>query len=189
MQKAFAFAAAAALLVALPAAGFAQSAPANRMPSATASGGGAASAAGKDFLNDAIQGDAAEIKMGQLAEKNGGSAEVKEFGRTLVTDHTKAADQVKATAKEVGATVKEEPNSEQKADYDKLAKLKGADFDKEFASHMVDDHQKDIAKFQKEADAKDGPVSTLAQQQLPTLKKHLQMAQELQNKQQASAPK
>jgi putative membrane protein len=189
MQKGFAFAAVTALLIAAPTVSFAQSAPrTSTSPSAGASQA-APSADSKSFLTDAAQGDAAEIKMGQLAEKNGGSAEMKQFGKTLVTDHTKAGDQVKATAKKVGVTVAGEPNSEQKKDYDKLSKLKGADFDKEFARMSVEDHQKDIAKFQKEANAKDGPVSDLAHQQLPVLQKHLQMAQSLQSKQQASAPK
>jgi putative membrane protein len=181
MQKGFAFAAVTALLIAAPAASFAQGAATRSAPRATAS------TTDKSFLTDAAQGDAAEVKIGTLAEKNGGSAEAKDFGKTLVTDHTKAGQQVKATAQQFGTTVEEQPNSEQQKDYDKLAKLKGAAFDKEFARMSVEDHQKDIAKFQKEADAKDGPVSTLAEQQLPTLKKHLQMAQSLQ-KQQASAP-
>ena len=178
MQKGFTFAALAALLVALPSASFAQSAPMK----------GPASATAKDFLTDAAQGDASEVKFGQLAEKNGGSADAKDFGKMLVTDHTKAGQQVKATAQQVGVTVADQPSSDAQSEYDKLAKLKGAAFDKEFASMMVEDHQKDIAKFQKEADAKDGAVSDLAQQQLPTLKKHLQTAEALQKKQQASAP-
>lgn len=178
MQRGFAFAAVAALLIAAPSLSFAQSAP----------GKAPASAAAKDFLTDAAKGDASEIKFGQLAEKNGGSTDAKDFGKMLVTDHTKAGQQVKATAHEVGVTVAEQPGSDAQTEYDKLAKLKGAAFDKEFASMMVDDHQKDIAKFQKEADAKDGPASELAQQQLPTLQKHLQAAQALQRKQQASAP-
>lgn len=186
MQKGVAFAAATALLIALPAASFAQSAPTDRMPGAPAtSGDRAPAAANKDFLNEALQGDASEVKMGQLAEKNGGSAEMKQFGKTLVTDHTMAGQQVKAAAKQVGVMVKDEPSPDAQADYDKLAKLKGADFDKEFARMSVEDHEKDIAKFQKEANTGNGRVSELAKQQLPVLQKHLQMAQSLQSKQQA----
>jgi putative membrane protein len=182
MQKGFVYAAVTALLIAAPAASFAQGAPTRSTERP------AASATAKSFLTDAAQGDAAEIKMGTLAERNGASAQAKDFGKMLVTDHTKAGQQVKATAQQVGATVEEQPNSEQQKNYDKLAKLKGAEFDKEFARMMVEDHQKDVAKFQKEADAKDGAVSDLAKQQLPVLQKHLQMAQSLQSKQQASKP-
>ena len=180
MKTGYAFAAAAALLLAAPSASFAESAATTNSASASASA--------KSFLTDAIKGDASEIKLGELAQKNGGSTGVKDFGKTLVTDHTKAAQQAKATAEQVGVDAPEEPTSDAQKEYDKLAKMKGADFDKEFVSHMVNDHKKDIATFQKQADAKSGPVSQLAQQQLPTLQKHLRMAESLQKKQQASAP-
>jgi putative membrane protein len=186
MQNGFAVAAATALLIAFPAAGFAQSAPIHAVPRAAPIA--SATAADKAFLTDAVQGDAAEVKVGELAEKNGGSSAAKSFGKTLVIDHTKAGDQAKATAREIGITAPAQPSSAAQTEYDKLAKLKGAAFDKAFAAAMVEDHQKDIANFQKEAAAKSGPVSAMAQQQLPALKKHLQLAQQLQRTQQASAP-
>jgi putative membrane protein len=43
---------------------------------------------------------------------------------------------------------------------------------------MVDDHEKDIKKFQQESEGS-GPVADFAKQTLPTLKEHLQMAQSL----------
>jgi len=45
---------------------------------------------------------------------------------------------------------------------------------------MAEDHQKDIGDFQEQAKAQ-GPVAQFAQQTLPTLQKHLQMAQSLEN--------
>jgi hypothetical protein len=41
------------------------------------------------------------------------------------------------------------------ADYDKLAKESGPRFDRAFASHMVMDHEKDIAEYKKEAKRSD----------------------------------
>ncbi len=70
--------------------------------------------------------------------------------------------------------------------YDKLSGMSGTDFDQEFVNYMVQDHQKDIAEFTKEVDAKDGKVSNLATKQLPVLKKHLAIAQSLQNSKQSS---
>ena len=144
---------------------------------------GAASAAmapsPSDFVTDAIKGDNGEIQLGKLAEEQGGSAAVKRFGRTLVADHTKAKSQMDQVAEKVGAKPTSDVSPDADAEMKKLQGLKGADFDREFASHMVDDHQKDIDKFQAEADAKNGPASTVAAKQLPTLKKHLRMAQAL----------
>src|SRR5690349_12206595 len=85
------------------------------------------------FVKEAIQGNIAEVKMGELAQKNGASDGVKSFGKMLVTDHGKAKAQTVSLAKSLHIDPPTEPSAEAKQDYDKLAKLKGDDFDKEFA--------------------------------------------------------
>jgi hypothetical protein len=45
---------------------------------------------------------------------------------------------------------------------------------------MIKDHQDDIAKYEKEANSGSGPAADYARQVLPDLRKHLQMAQQLQ---------
>ncbi|HLI21721.1 MAG TPA: DUF4142 domain-containing protein [Stellaceae bacterium] len=148
----------------------------------------ASATAPKDFVTTAIKGDISEVKIGQLAEQQGSTAAVRDFGKTLVTDHTNAEDQAKTTAKQINVTPPDQPTAEAQDEYDKLAKLKGTAFDNEFAQYMVKDHQQDIATFKDEAAAKNGPASTLAEQQLPVLQKHLQMAQSIASKQQAKTP-
>jgi putative membrane protein len=66
----------------------------------------------------------------------------------------------------------------EKATYLKLKILSGKSFDRAFANAMVKDHQGDIKDFQKEA-AKTDAAGDFAKQTLPTLHKHLQMAQSL----------
>jgi predicted outer membrane protein len=44
------------------------------------------------FLQKAIEGNFAEVSMGDLAQKNGQSAGVKSFGKMLSTDHAAAND-------------------------------------------------------------------------------------------------
>lgn len=144
--------------------------------------GAAFAQSGNDFLMDAARGDNAEIMTGKLAEQKASSPAVKRFGRTLVTDHTMAKKQVAKLATSMSANLPSDVKPDAQQAYDKLSQLSGADFDREFVNHMVDDHQKDIADFTKEADAHDGKVSTLASKQLPVLKKHLRMAEALQKK-------
>lgn len=131
------------------------------------------------FIKDAIQGDNAEIKMGQLAQQNGSSQGVKDFGKTLVSDHTMAKQQAEDVAKQIGVTPPSSVSPEAQQTYDKLSKMSGASFDREFAQHMTMDHKKDIAKFRMEANMRSGPASELAAKQLPTLEKHLKMAEDL----------
>lgn len=139
---------------------------------------GKASKADQAFLKEGMQGDMAEVQMGELAQQKGESDSVKTFGETLVTDHGDHLKKLQAMAQQMNVAAPAAPTAKQKADRDKLSKLSGARFDREFARHMVTDHKKDIAKYQAEA-RKTGPLAELAKETVPVLQKHLKMAQEL----------
>src|SRR4051795_3029493 len=102
------------------------------------------------FLKKAIQGNYAEVEMGKLAQQNGQSDNVKNFGQMLQADHAAANEKAIDAAKSMGVTPPDGPNAKQKADYEKMSK-EGAMFDRDFSAHMVMDHQKDIAEYKKEA--------------------------------------
>jgi putative membrane protein len=142
----------------------------------------AAGNTGSSFLKEAIRGDIAETQIGQLAQQKSTNAEVKSFGQELVTDHGQAKVEATTLAQSMKITVPTKPPRKAQTEYDKLSKLSGPAFDQEFVSYMVKDHQEDISKFQKEAQANDGQVSALAQKTVPVLQKHLQAAQALQSK-------
>jgi len=129
------------------------------------------------FMTKAIEGDLAEVQMGQLAQQKGQSAEVKQLGQMLVNDHGKHLEQAKSLAQSLGVTPPSAPNSSQKKDYDKLSQLSGDKFDREFVQHMVKDHKKDISEYKKEAKSKNAQIAGFASQTVPDLEKHLQMAQ------------
>jgi putative membrane protein len=138
----------------------------------------AADKASESFLTNAIEGNFAEVEMGKLAQSNGQSEGVKSFGNMLVTDHSAANDKALAAAKSMNMTAPTGPNAKQKADHDKMAKMKGAEFDKMFAKDMVADHKKDIAQYKKESSRQDA-AGQYAKDSLPTLQKHLETAQSL----------
>jgi putative membrane protein len=141
--------------------------------------GGAEAKTAKAFIEEGIQGDTAEVMMGKLAGQKGVSGGVKQFGETLVDDHSKAKNEKIAVAQKIGATIPTGPSKDAQAEYDKLSKLSGADFDREFITHMTMDHQKDIKEFEEEAKAGHNETSNLAMMQLPTLKKHLTLVEAL----------
>ena len=131
------------------------------------------------FVPDAIAGDIGEIEMGQLAQSNGGSADVKAFGQTLMTDHTAAKNEMTDLAKRNKYPVPTQAKADARKEFKRLQGLKSAAFDREFVRHMISDHRKDVAAFQSFADGNKGEAADLARKQLPTLKKHLQTAQQL----------
>ncbi len=131
------------------------------------------------FLKEAIQGSLAEVKMGQLAQQNGGTEDVRSFGTKLVTDHSAAMDQATALAESIDAPVPDQPKPEAQKEYEKLQGLTGAEFDKEFAEHMVMGHEKEIAKFEEHAQSGSNEVAEFAKATLPTLELHLDLARDL----------
>jgi putative membrane protein len=134
--------------------------------------------ASQKFLTEAIEGNLAEVQMGQLAQTNGTSDGVRSFGQMLQKDHSEANQKASAAATSLGVTPPTAPNSKQKADYDRMAKLSGEKFDQEFVKHMIADHKKDIREYDKEAKKNDAAAG-YAKEALPTLHKHLETAQSL----------
>jgi putative membrane protein len=130
------------------------------------------------FLKKAIEGNYAEISMGELAQKNGQSDDVKSYGKMLSTDHDAADQKAIDAAKAMGMNPPTGPDAKQKADYEKMSKMSGAAFDKMFATHMVSDHQKDIAEYKKETEMKDAG-GEYASGQIDTLQKHLESAKSI----------
>src|SRR5436190_5687346 len=115
---------------------------------------GAAKSAGsadQRFVMEAAQGGMAEVELGQLAAQKAASDDVKKFGQRMVDDHTKANDQLKQVASQKSITLPTDIGAKNKAVKDHLEKLSGAAFDKAYMTHMVQDHKKDVAEFQKEA--------------------------------------
>jgi len=62
----------------------------------------------------------------------------------------------------------------------RMASEKGASANvKKFGKMMVEDHTKDIGKYEKQASSGDADTAALAQKTLPTLRKHLEAAKSL----------
>jgi putative membrane protein len=115
--------------------------------------------------------------MGKLAQQNGHNEDVKKFGQMLNDDHSAANQKAIDVAKSMG-TAPDGPSAKQKADYNKMSKMSGAQFDRSFATHMVADHEKDIAQYKKESKQADA-AGEYAKGQLDVLQKHLQTAKSL----------
>lgn len=134
------------------------------------------------FLMDAARGHVAEIKLGQLAQQKGVSENVREFGKMLEEDHSKAGEKTSELAKDLDVIPPAQPSAEQMQKYDALEKLSGAEFDRQFAAEMVRGHQEEIANYEKQAQSASNPkVAELAEDTLPTLREHLAVAQGLQS--------
>lgn len=129
------------------------------------------------FLKDAIQGDYSESTLGRLIASKGASAQVRSFGATLARDHGAALPQAQRVAAREHLQIRPTMAPEARDELYRLKRLNGAAFDREVARYMVNDHQKDIAEFKEQARTGDRATSALAAATLPTLRKHLSMAE------------
>lgn len=132
----------------------------------------------RDFLRDAVKGDNSEIMLGQMAAEQGTDPQLKHYGQMLHDDHAMHRDMVMKVAASFKLPDDHEPMPEAAKERDKLSRLHGRDFDKAFAKYMVKDHRKDIADYRKGAKLR-GEPGKLARATIPTLQKHLSMAEKL----------
>jgi putative membrane protein len=142
------------------------------------------------FITKAAQGNMAEVKLGQLAQDKASNQAVKDFGKQMVDDHTKALDNLKKVASDDGVSMPSSINAKDQALYDRLSKLSGSDFDRQYMAAMVKDHETDVAEFRKESNsAKTANVKEYASTTLPTLEEHLTHAKDVNSKVGTSAKK
>jgi len=128
------------------------------------------------FAKKAAAGGLTEVQLGQIAQQNGSSQEVKDFGAKMVTDHGKVNDNLKSIATKDNLTIPDKPNAEQQALIDKLTKETGKQFDTAYIHAMIKAHEGDKALFTQESEnAKNPDLKQFAQDTLPMIKEHLSM--------------
>ena len=70
----------------------------------------AADRASQKFMTTAVEGNLAEVQMGQLAQQKGNSEGVRSYGQMLQQAHSAAAQNSTAVATQLGVTPPSEPN-------------------------------------------------------------------------------
>jgi putative membrane protein len=134
----------------------------------------------RNFVMDVAQDGMTEVKLGHIAERQGASSKVREFGRMMVADHAKANRQLMRLTSNKGITLPTELDEEHQAMVDRLSRLHGAAFDSAYARMMVADHKKAVAAFQARANSgRNTDLRMWAASTLPTLREHLKMARDL----------
>jgi len=131
------------------------------------------------FATDAVQGGMTQVELGKLAIERGSSSVVRSFGEQMVADHEKANDELKNIAAKNQISLPDGVSSAQQATIEKLSKLSGAEFDKQYMSDMVSDHQAVAKAFEEQAQqGTNADVKAFAARTLPTVQRHLNMARD-----------
>src|SRR3954470_22853071 len=130
------------------------------------------------FLREAAGANLMEVTLGRVAQSRGSDTRVRDFGGRMVTDHTNLQQKLTTFTSTYGIGFTPGLSTQQQQDVNRLQSLSGSQFDREYITMMVQDHQKDINKFENQSRNADSPrVRELAMQSLPVLQQHLSLAQ------------
>lgn len=134
----------------------------------------------KAFLKKAMQGNMAEVQMGQLALQKSSDDQVKQFAQRMVDDHGKMLDQMKPVAEQMGVKVPEGPSKGQMKSMEKMKGLSGDAFDKAYIKDMVKDHKNDDSEFKQEAQSTQNPqLKQMVMQSDQIIESHLQQIEQI----------
>jgi len=106
----------------------------------------------KDFVKDMSNANTAEVELGRMAADRGANPEVKKFAQMMIDDHTKANDDLTTIASQHSIPVANELDDKHRDLRDKLAKLQGMEFDREYIDKMVDGHKDVLDKLESRID-------------------------------------
>jgi putative membrane protein len=129
------------------------------------------------FADKAARSGMAEVEMANLAAQKASSDAVKQYAQHLQQAHQQANQELKTIAGQKNIDLPDQVDRMHKKEQDKLAKLDGQKFDRQFIDLMIKDHKDALDLFQKEADkGKDADLRAFAVKTEPELKQHLQQA-------------
>ena len=185
------------IVVAFATASGAQQSPTGAQPSPTAAqksstkpNQSASHASGDSaFAIKAAQANMAEVELGKLALQKTMSDDVKKFAQMMVDDHSKALDELKGVAGTKNITLPTAIDAEHKKLSDRLSKLSGAAFDREYMQAMVDGHRKVAADLRKESQSgTDSDLKAWAGKTVPAVEAHLKQAETVNRTVHSSTP-
>ena len=143
-------------------------------PSPGMTGKSKLSQADKRFVKKAYRGGREEVENAKMAKDKAQNDATKDVADRMITDHTKANDQLEQIAKE--------ENLDLSKVTPKPMTISGSDFDKKYLTMLKKDHETDIARFEQAANdtgtTEDSDVKKFAKDTLPTLKEHLQLVED-----------
>jgi putative membrane protein len=162
----------------------------------------------REFVEKAATGSMAEVQLSQLATDRAQSPEVKQFAQMMVADHTKANEELKQAVSPYNMTVPADIDEKHREQMEELRNLRGAEFDREYISAMIDGHQEmqglledraDTGRNDPQSHAQTNPAGTTGTEESanaalnqwalktkPSVDQHLETARQIQEKLQDS---
>jgi putative membrane protein len=136
----------------------------------------------QDFVTAAAQSDMLEIASSKLALTKSDSDKSKQFAERMIKDHTETSTELKGIvgAGKTGVSLPAAMDKAHQDKLDKLSKLTGKDFTKQYDDMQLSAHKDAVSLFERYGKGgDDADLKAFASKHLPHLQQHLLMAQDL----------
>lgn len=140
----------------------------------------------EEFVDDISAANQYEIDAAQLALENTQDPQLRTFAQMMLDDHRAAADAMMqaAQAAPVPITIAVEPTEQTRDWMNALQAEEPADWDELYVSQQVDAHQLVLDRLRQYAEEGEvAPLREWAATTVPTIERHMEMAQELHGEQ------
>jgi putative membrane protein len=133
------------------------------------------------FVEQASVASQAEIQASQQALQGTLADDTRHLARRLNEDHFALLQQLRALSAQLAIVLPDDATLAELASKAQPQPVKGLSADAAFATAQIAAHQQAVRLFSQEAQATDAPaeLKAFAEQHLPLMQRHLQMAQRL----------
>lgn len=149
-------------------------------PGTTSSSSRKVSRKDRNFLEDVIEANMAEVSMGQIAKQQAQNPMVRDYANMMINDHTPARQQLMDMARSMGVTPPTELDFMHRRSEKKLRNAEAAEVDEIYIKSQVKDHKKLMEMLEDQLqDGESEELKSFASGMLPKVREHLVMAQRL----------
>lgn len=134
----------------------------------------------REFVRMAAESNNFEIQLSQAALEQSTNADVQAYAQRMIEEHTLANRQLATLASEQGMPLPSGMGALNQAIMEQVSQLDGTAFDQAYMNAQVNSHMKAIALFRTEIQqGRDQGLVSFANQQLPLIREHYEMASQM----------
>jgi putative membrane protein len=135
----------------------------------------------RNFIEEHVKMNEAELAIGRLAQERASNAQVKEFAQAMVRDHEAAGRELRQIATQHNLEIKANEMADDHRELrERLMERQGVEFDREFMNWAVEKHEEAIDDVEDQVDSENQALRNWATKTLPTLRTHLDLARNIQ---------
>lgn len=134
------------------------------------------------FARGAAEGGLFEVQLGEVVAARTRNPQIEELAKRIVGDHMKANEDLASIARELKIQIPEALSKEDRKRIEPFRSMRPEEIDPRYVQLLIQEHEQDIAAFEKQIERGRNPaLVSFAEQTLPVLKEHLQLAKDAKN--------